>query len=43
MSLVLGIATTKWINYLIIPNMKAISVKQPWASLIVSGVKDIEN
>lgn len=23
--------------------MKAISVKQPWASLIVSGVKDIEN
>lgn len=23
--------------------MKAISVKQPWASLIVNGVKDIEN
>jgi len=23
--------------------MKAISVKQPWASLIVSGLKDVEN
>lgn len=23
--------------------MKAISVKQPWASLIISGIKDIEN
>lgn len=23
--------------------MKAISIKQPWASLIVSGLKDIEN
>ncbi|MCK4830458.1 ASCH domain-containing protein [bacterium] len=23
--------------------MKAISIKQPWASLIISGVKDIEN
>ena len=24
-------------------NNKALSVKQPWASLIVSGIKDIEN
>ena len=24
-------------------NMKAITIKQPWASLIVSGLKDIEN
>ena len=24
-------------------NMKAISIKQPWASLIVNGYKDIEN
>ena len=24
-------------------NMKAITVKQPWASLIVHGIKDIEN
>lgn len=23
--------------------MKAISIKQPWASLIVHGIKDIEN
>ena len=23
--------------------MKAITIKQPWASLIVSGLKDIEN
>lgn len=23
--------------------MKTISIKQPWASLIVEGVKDIEN
>lgn len=23
--------------------MKAITIKQPWASLIVEGVKDIEN
>lgn len=23
--------------------MKAITVKQPWASLIVHGIKDIEN
>lgn len=25
------------------PIMKAISIKQPWASLIVHGIKDIEN
>ena len=23
--------------------MKAISIKQPWASLIVHGIKDVEN
>jgi hypothetical protein len=23
--------------------MKAITIKQPWASLIVHGIKDIEN
>ena len=23
--------------------MKAITIKQPWASLIVEGIKDIEN
>lgn len=23
--------------------MKAISIKQPWASLIAQGIKDIEN
>ena len=23
--------------------MKAVTIKQPWASLIVEGIKDIEN
>lgn len=32
-----------YVPYLRTNNMKAISIKQPWASLIAHGIKDIEN
>lgn len=31
-----------YVPYLRTNNMKAISIKQPWASLIAHGIKDIE-
>jgi hypothetical protein len=33
----------EFLNLIKIENMKALSIKQPWASLIAHGIKDIEN